>query len=330
MGRARSTCAVAVLCGCLFAAAHEPTLPQVNHFEIGRHTFIDTGPPFDFYEIFIVQTTANGTLIERLTLTPPGAPCLVPAQAETATATSSDSVATLLGGRNPCTIPEKALNEEMKRRKKGPVFSGADVALRVQCGNGDRLIRADILDRDMFDAAPSTPENTSWTMRLLARLDQAIGGPGVLDKPIFSVPGKEDTPRKNLDPKTIERLSAGYYDGLFADAPDKPFDIYRAAQIRIPPPTVQVMSVAGVTPTVSPLPDYPPVARLASIEGTVSFKVKIDENGNATDLIFESGHPILQSAVKGAVSRWKFPLTAAHQQVQATIEFALNCREAKK
>src|SRR5208337_202153 len=262
--------ALLILCGPALPAERPPATARPDHFEIGRHTFIDIGPPFDFYELFIVWATENGTSIERFTLTPPGAACMTPAKLETASATVSESVAALLGSTNPCAIPEKALQRELKRRREGLVFSGADVFMRVPCGTQTRLIRADILDRDMFDAAPNTPENTSWTMRLLGRLDQAIGGPGVLDKPIFSIPGAEELPAKDLDPETLRHLSAGDYDALFQGAPDKPSDLYRAAQIHPPPPTVRLLRVVPTPPEVSALPEYPPLARLAHIEGVVS------------------------------------------------------------
>ena len=326
----RFICALLLLSGpALLAERRTPPLPR-DHFELARHTFIDMGPPFDFYEIFVVRTAANGTSIQRLTLTPAGLVCLAPAKVEMATATLSESVTSLLGSKNPCTIPEKALRRELKRRKKGLVFSGADVVLSVPCGNRTRLIRADILDRDMFDAAPNTPENTSWTMRMLARLDQAIGGPGVLDKPIFSFPERTAVPRQDLDPATIEHLSAGEYDQLFSGAPDKPSELYRAAQILPALPTIRLLSVEPITPESSPMPEYPPLARLAQIEGSVSARMRIDERGNVTDITFNSGHPLLRRAVEDALRKWRFPVAHAHPQVQATIEFALNCHSPGK
>jgi outer membrane biosynthesis protein TonB len=64
---------------------------------------------------------------------------------------------------------------------------------------------------------------------------------------------------------------------------------------------------------------------MARVEGAVSFKAEIDTNGVATNLTFESGHPLLRRAVKEAVSGWRFPADAIRNEVQATIEFALNC-----
>ena len=175
----------AILGGCLLfayvgaipslAQNHRSTSVLPEQFEIGRRTFFDFGPPFDFYEILIVRPDASGASVERILLTPPGDKCFAPAKVESAQAKISETVATLLGSKNPCTIPEKELSRERKRSKKGLVFSGADVAMQVRCGDRTRLIRSEILDRDMFDRAAHTPENTSWTMGLLDVNQQSCG-----------------------------------------------------------------------------------------------------------------------------------------------------------
>jgi len=71
-------------------------------------------------------------------------------------------------------------------------------------------------------------------------------------------------------------------------------------------------------------PEYPPIARLARIEGAVVV-IQVDANGGVTDAQFESGHPMLLATVKNAVSEWKFPKEAADQQIKATIDFKTNC-----
>ena len=124
-----------------------------NRFVIARHTFVDFGPPLDFYELFIARSAATGTSIERISVTPPADVCFAPAKTEVASAALSEPPAELLGSTNPCTIPEKELQRELKRCKNCLVFSGAKVVMQVQCGTQARLIRSDILDRDMFDAS---------------------------------------------------------------------------------------------------------------------------------------------------------------------------------
>ena len=295
-----------------------------DQFEIGRQTFFDFGPPFDYYELFVVRPTANGTSIERVILTPPGDECCVPAKLEAASALVNESVDALLGSRNPCLIPENELRRELKRRRKGLVFSGAKVVIQVQCGAQTRLVRSEILDRDMFDTAPSTPKNTSWTMQLLERLDKAVG-PGVMDKPIFPILEKEEPTGNTPSPIVLRDLSAGKYDALFPDSPDKPSALYRAAQNHPAPPTVRLVSSVPQPPEVYPLPEYPPLAKLARVEGAVTFEVEVDANGSTVNVSIESGHPLLQAAVKKAVEGWKFPEGTFDHRIHATIEFALNC-----
>jgi len=313
---------------CLASPAHGQdrgsTASQVTQFEIGRHSFFDFGPPFDFYELFIVHSSENGSFIERVTFTPPGDACLSPAKFEMATGSLTDSVPALLGKADPCKIPEKELRRELKRRKKGLVFSGANVAMQVQCGNQTRLIRSDILDRDMFDPAAHTPEHTSWTMQLLASLDKAVG-PGVMDKPMFETPKAEEAPQKPSDPVLLKDLETGKYDTLFSRAPDKPSDVYRTAQKHPPLPTVTLISSSPIAPEVFPKLMYPPLSRFVHIEGTVTVRMDVDPDGTVINMVIESGHPFLQRVVQDSIGRWKFPRNPVSQQVEATIQFSLNC-----
>jgi hypothetical protein len=166
---------VALVCGCTGFAKDGPSLPPVpDRFLIARHTFIDVGPPNDFYEIISVHGASTGTTVEKVTLTPAGDACVQPPTVEMAASAISDPVSVVLEGRNPCAIPDKALRKELKRRKQGLAFSGAEISMHVQCGGKERIIRADVLDRDMFDPNTATPENTSWTMRLLTRFGQGV------------------------------------------------------------------------------------------------------------------------------------------------------------
>ncbi len=188
-----------------------------------------------------------------------------------------------------------------------------------------RIIRSDILDKDMFDPKPNTPKHTSWTMQLLAHLDQPFG-PGVLDKPIFPAVAEEEPPVKDGQSSPILLdLSAGKYDVLFKDGPDRPSDLYRAAQIKPAIPSVHLQSSTPFQPTKPILPKYPPIARVAHVEGAVSFEVEVDGTGGVSDIAFDSGPPLLRGAVKNAVSGWRFSEEAFNKQVRGTIAFALNC-----
>ncbi len=276
-----------------------------------------------FYEIISVHGTANGTTVEWVTLTPAGDACIQPATVEMAASSIPDPVSVLLEGHNPGAIPDKALRKELKRRKHELVFSGAEISMHVQCGEKERIIRADVLDRDMFDSNAATPENTSWTMRFLTRLDKAFPS-GVWDRPIIgglTKPAGATVPNGDA----ARALESGEYDGLFAGALDRPSDLYRASQIRPPAPGCSAPLECAVSPERFFRPEYPPLARLARIEGAVVVIFQVDANGGVTDAQFESGHPMLRATVKNAVSEWKFPKEAADQQIKATIDVRTNC-----
>jgi TonB family protein len=312
-----------LLCGCTtFAKDGRVPSSVPDRFLIARHTFIDVGPS-DFYEIISVHGTASGTTVDRITLTPAGDACIQPATVEIAASSIPNPLSEVLEGHNPCAISDKALRKELKRRKQGLVFSGAEISMHVQCGGKERIIRADVLDRDMFDPNAATPENTSWTMRLLTRLDKAFPS-GVWDRPMFGGL-TEPTGAAAPNGETAKALASGEYDGLFAGAPDRPSDLYRASEIPPPAPDVQLRSSEPFQPGNFVLPGYPPIARLARIEGAVVVTFQVDANGRVTDTQVESGHPMLRPTVTAAVSEWKFPKEAADHRVKATIDFKTNC-----
>jgi hypothetical protein len=324
-------CAFLAACSVLFLAnsalpnEHKPALPMPAQFIVGRHTFFDFGPPTDFYELFIVRPAPNGSSIERISLTPPANICIAPAKVEAVSALLSETPSELMGPTNPCTIPEKEISRELKRCKNCLVFSGAKVVMQVQCGTQTRMVRSDILDRDMFDATTKAPRHTSWTMTLLQKMESVVG-PGIIDKQrIFSIPEADEPPASNSDSGVLLELAAGRYDALFQGAPDKPSDLYRASQVPQSPPKVQLIRSVPLQPDEFVQPLYPPLARMAHIEGSLSFNFVIDNDGGPSTLTFESGHPLLRGAVEEAVKHWRYPTTSAGQQIYATIEFILNC-----
>src|SRR5689334_10184376 len=229
---------IVVLALCCISRAQD--LPTPDQFQIARRTFFDFGPPFNFYDLFLVRGTGKGTSVQRISLTPASDACVQPPKVEVTTGHLDKSVRELLGRTNPCSIPEKELRRELKRCKKCLVFSGATIAMQVQCGNQSRIIRADVLGRDMFDPSANTPERTSWTMQLLGRIDQAVGS-GVMDRQTLEIPSSEEhTPSPSS--AGLQDIGAGKYDELFKGAPDKPSDLYHATQVQPPVPTIRLVS----------------------------------------------------------------------------------------
>src|SRR5580704_10888329 len=96
-------CAVLLLCTPALSDKTHDGLALPTQFELGRHTFIDFGPPTDFYELFIVRPNGKAASVNRIMLTPPADLCIAPAKLETASAMINQTPAALLSATNPCT-----------------------------------------------------------------------------------------------------------------------------------------------------------------------------------------------------------------------------------
>jgi protein TonB len=128
-----------------------------------------------------------------------------------------------------------------------------------------------------------------------------------MDKLIFPIPESEEAPATSPNSESLKDLAAGKYDSLFPGASDKPSDLYRAAQGHPPTPSVRLAKNLAIQPLEFALPKYPPLARVAHIQGDVIFKFEIGQDGGTSNYTLVTGHPLLSPSVKDAVERWKLP-----------------------
>jgi protein TonB len=73
----------------------------------------------------------------------------------------------------------------------------------------------------------------------------------------------------------------------------------------------------------SPQPALPELAKTRNMSGSVKLDATIDQRGTVTNVAVVSGNPILASAAKDAVMRWRYrPATLNGQpvEVHATIQ----------
>lgn len=88
----------------------------------------------------------------------------------------------------------------------------------------------------------------------------------------------------------------------FAEANDleRFFDAYLWGAIRVEPAEQQKRLIRAVAP------EYPDVARLAGIEGDVTLRILIGEDGTIRDIAPVSGPPVLARAAVRAVEQWRY------------------------
>ncbi len=74
-----------------------------------------------------------------------------------------------------------------------------------------------------------------------------------------------------------------------------------------------------------PHPEYPPLAKMARIQGTVRLDAVISKDGTIQDLKVISGHPLLVRAALEAVQRWRYQPTLLNgDAVEVATEIDVN------
>jgi protein TonB len=74
-------------------------------------------------------------------------------------------------------------------------------------------------------------------------------------------------------------------------------------------------------------PDYPPMAKMARVNGAVHMKAIIDANGRITQLKVIEGNPLLVTAAREAVEKWQYrPTFLDGEAVEVATDIIVNFR----
>jgi protein TonB len=114
----------------------------------------------------------------------------------------------------------------------------------------------------------------------------------------------------------------GVIGGVMSSAPPPP----------PPPPKPQAPKrirvggqVEGARLIFGPKPEYPPLAKMARIQGEVRLDAVISKDGTIQDLKVIQGHPLLVSAAMAAVQRWRYQPTLLNgEAVEVATEIDVN------
>lgn len=151
--------------------------------------------------------------------------------------------------------------------------------------------------------------------------------PAVIPKAIPKFRSQPDAPSSGVGVVgSVPGLPGGSSDGVIdslmlptAPAPPAPAK----------PATPGRMKIGGVVEAANliygPKPDYPQLAKLARIQGTVQLEALIATDGTIKGLKVVSGHPLLVHAALEAVERWRYrPTLLNGQTVEVETEIDVN------
>ncbi len=102
---------------------------------------------------------------------------------------------------------------------------------------------------------------------------------------------------------TAGGVMGGILGGLGAAAPPPPPKPQAPSRITVGGQVEAAKLIYG------PTPEYPPLAKMARIQGTVRLQAVIAKDGTIKDLTVVSGHPLLAPAALAAVRQWRYQPT---------------------
>ena len=145
-------------------------------------------------------------------------------------------------------------------------------------------------------------------------------------------------PKAKDEPEPPPQVSAGVVGGVPGGMPGGTLggvlgSIIAGAAAPPPPPpkptTPKRIRVGGQVESArlifQPKPEYPPLAKMARIQGTVRLEAIISKDGTIQDLKMISGHPLLVKSAIEAVSRWRYQPTLLNgEPVEVVTEIDVN------
>ena len=141
-----------------------------------------------------------------------------------------------------------------------------------------------------------------------------------------------DTPEP---PQAAGALNKGLPGGIPNGVPEGVLNGVLTAGNTLPPPppqrTVRVVrirqggQIEAARLIFGPKPEYPPLAKMARIQGAVHLEAVISTDGTIQHLTLTSGHPLLVKAAMDAVSRWRYQPTLLNgEPVEVVTDVVVN------
>ena len=204
----------------------------------------------------------------------------------------------------------ESLPDKVVIRYKMPTDSGDFIRARQCTTDGLMLIEQAVA------LAPQSPNALSYRANLLreaAKLAEMEG----------DATGKADYQRQYEEALEALRHTRARDEGLAVTVGDEPnaATTANAAGVTNEPKRKAVVSggVLNGKAISKPLPPYPPEAKAAGAQGTVTVQILVDEAGNVASATAVSGHPLLQDAAVRAAREAKFsPTLLAGQPVKVS------------
>jgi periplasmic protein TonB len=179
---------------------------------------------------------------------------------------------------------------------------------------------------------PPPPPPAAAPVRVIRRVtvEDIMKAPTVIPKTITPIKDQPEPPPQQaagvvggvpggVPGGTAGGVIGGIIGGVLSSAPPPPPKATTPKRIRVGG------QVENAKQIFAPKPEYPPLAKMARIQGAVKLEAIISKDGTIQDLKILSGHPLLVKAAVEAVSRWRYQPTLLNgEPVEVITEIDVN------
>jgi len=334
------------------ARAEENGRSKLDGFYVVREAISDASP-FWFKYILEVSPDKDGATVRYIRIAPLNSWCRHAITLKAAVVhLRGRSPRDLVGAGNPCVVThddfERVIENSRVAHMEG-LFDSALWNVVARCGNTEKVFHFPYPERVDLDRL----KKRSPRVKALWNLESKIVKKAFGKKSVFyDIPHDRDLELQRLGVELLPELRSGRYDKGFHDycsdsrtgsgtsqgsigAPAQPCSRQPLASLlrdyREPllsqEPIPQLVNADELHFLKFELPNYPPLAKLASIQGQVVLNVKFDqESGDAKDVTILSGHPLLAKSAQAAALRWKLdPKAQTANPMRVVLNYAFNC-----
>jgi len=181
---------------------------------------------------------------------------------------------------------------------------------------------------------PPPPPAAAPPVRVIKRvtMDDIMKAPTVIPKTIRQIKDEPEPPPQTgavgvvggvpggMPGGQVGGVLGGVIGGVLSSAPPPPPPKAAAPKrIRVGGQVEQARLIFN------PKPEYPPLAKMARIQGTVRLEAIISKDGTIQDLKIMSGHPLLVKSAMDAFGRWRYQPTLLNgEPVEVVTEIDVN------
>ena len=303
-----------------------------SQFYIVSEFFSDYGPSF-YYRVLDVRQDGPDSLVRYVRIAPMNIYCPGQIVQAVEARVPNKSPAQLAGGNNPCAIKPSSLRSAVKRYSRNVgTFETIRFGIVALCPTSPLTLELPISEtldlKAMKEASPKFAR--------LWNLSSIIRGSVFGEKDPFHDRTEEEDAILQLTGQTLvlELLAGRYNAGLKAASGIASFT--KLLQSYRGPVSATEANATFVPVLENPqqlkfskytAPIYPPLAKLARIQGKVELQLLVEPaTGNVKKIAVLSGHKLLAPSAIAAAQQWLFaPDFKLPEQVAVTLNYDLNC-----